>query len=306
MKKIFLITAAIVLMAGCMKPIDIDIQQIEPKVVVNADVMADSAVAVRLTLSRFFLADGDFRQIDNATVSLAVNNNSPLSPSAQIGGNYSFSYVPTAGDTLTLRVSAPGHGEVKAQTVVPMPASVSGFKVTKMSDDDYEQKLQVRFTLNDDGSRDDYYFIRLWQVRYGIDTIRIDPENYVVDTLHFEDHLFFDCSDYDIVDQTNALALIEDDDRPYGELLFDDATINGQSHEVILNTAVYSYSYPDSDIRLEVITLSRDRYLYEKSVEAGDDDFEIFSEPVQIHCNVDGGIGLFSARTVKYYKWSLQ
>ena len=56
--------------------------------------------------------------------------------------------------------------------------------------------------------------------------------------------------------------------------------------------------YRNTQYLLEVTSLSRDRYLYERTTYLYDDDpFEsLFSEPVQIHSNISGGIGIFAAR----------
>ena len=89
-------------------------------------------------------------------------------------------------------------------------------------------------------------------------------------------------------------------------MLFTDATINGMNHNIKLSTYYiiywddYSENSSDSTVfrsgyTLEVTALSRDLYLYRQSMNSYSDDelLGFFSEPVQVHSNIDGGIGIF-------------
>ena len=84
--------------------------------------------------------------------------------------------------------------------------------------------------------------------------------------------------------------------KPGRRLFFTDANINGRGHEVALSTELY---YNDRELYLEITSYSRDRYLYEITADQyTDDPFEsLIAEPVQVHTNIDGGIGIFAART---------
>ena len=46
---------------------------------------------------------------------------------------------------------------------------------------------------------------------------------------------------------------------------------------------------------VEVTSLTRDQYLFRKTMQSytSDDMIGIFSEPVQVHSNINGGIGIF-------------
>lgn len=302
-RKSIIMVTMLLMLAGCEKVIEIDVDRTEPLVVVNGDMRADSAATVRLTYSKFFLDESAFREITDAEVTLSVNGGNGLTPSGREGGNYRFAYRPSEGDTVRLRVAVPGKGEATAQTVVPVAAQVHGFRVTKISPRDGGQRYQVRFTLDDDASRTDYYAIRLMADRTYYRRWQVG-DSVVYDTAHYSERLPFSCVDYDLIGQNDAWDNIEGDETQYWQLLFDDGAINGQSREVVLTTASYlgEEDYGHSEYRIEVITFSRERYLYEKSLEALDDDMGIFSEPVQIHTNITGGIGLFAARNIRTFK----
>ena len=80
--------------------------------------------------------------------------------------------------------------------------------------------------------------------------------------------------------------------------MFTDEVIDGMGHETELTVGCA----PDAiKLILVVTTYSRDRYLYEVTEQMYEDDpyATLFSEPVQIHTNINGGIGIFgaSART---------
>lgn len=135
----------------------------------------------------------------------------------------------------------------------------------------------------------------------------------VFDTTTENINVGFRCRDYLIIPQ-NAISL--DEESYFNELYFTDANINGLSHEIQLTIPIDAYymnhhdyepyyglyydSYIPSSLRinLEVTSFSRDLYLYEQTTQQQTDELGgIISEPVQIHSNIDGGYGIFAART---------
>ena len=145
-------------------------------------------------------------------------------------------------------------------------------------------------------------------------TIDVRDTVIVFDTIPYEYDASFNCRDYLIIPQSSVVI---DAEESYNELYFTDANINGLSHEIQINIPLYNYYesmgydydfnvsyrlYDTSSMRimLEITSFSRDLYLYEQTTSQQEDELTgIISEPVQIHSNIDGGYGIFAARTIK-------
>lgn len=335
-KKTSLLLLAAVFAVACEKQIDIDIKNQEAQVVVMGQNEVGKAISVDLTYSRptfstFYVRDGEsyFQEITDATVTLGIDGGAALTAS-QNNGTYTFAHVPMPGERLTLTVSMPGKDAVSASATVPQSPAISNIDTSHSNADSYYELSQtaVQFTLADPAGTADYYSIRLREVATTVVTQR-DSTGAILsqDTTVDSHYQWFSCTDYLLVSNTSL-----DLDDPtetntfYGsELLFTDATINGQNHRINLKQSgygCYSYEYDDIgadaveytttiDLFLEVTALTRDLYLYRQTMENYDYDeiLSFFSEPTQIHSNIDGGIGIFgvSNKTVKQvYSVTLQ
>lgn len=329
------LAALVMLLAACEKQIDIDVDARQPEVVVRALGETGEPLAVRLTYSRpvfgtFYVPNGEgyFKEIADATVSLSVDG-SPHSGVNVDGGNYTFAYQPQAGDHLVLSVAVPGHKTVTAEAVVPHKPAVSGIGVSHNTDQDRGiRNNTIAFTLADPASSTDYYSVRLRCHETSIYT-KYDADSNIVwtDTTRNEYYCDFKCTDYTVISST-GIDVIDPEDPDAAntyvgdEMLFSDANINGNQHQFKLEPYGY-YEYEDydnyygydtierymnsRDYYLEVSAISRDTYMYLQSVDAYDYDevLSLFSEPVQIHSNVSGGIGIFGIRTKVSFKLQL-
>lgn len=320
MKKTLLILLPLValLWTGCEeKVIDIDPGLTQKVPVAVARVEADSAISLRLTFSRFFLDTHPFAEIDNATVSLTVNGNPDAAAVTHVGGNYSIAYTPQAGDRLGLRVLVPGQNvPLTAETTMPTTPVVSTAHVSQGTDNNGSPVFNIRFRLTDDAATRDYYSIRLRSIDTLIHTYNINQYSTVVvsDTTPRDMFISFSCNDVILKDNTN-LSLDLDGSTPMSWLPFSDELISGTSHDITISiprdtasttpgnaggesgTYVDTYQYTIPKLYLEVTSYSYDRYLYELTLSTYDGDMlsAMFTEPVQIHTNVQGGIGIFAA-----------
>lgn len=329
-----------VLLAACEKQVDIDVDAQQPKVVVYATGEADSTMYLRLTYSRpvfstFYVSDTEnyFKEIDNATVTLSVNGGNYVATNS--GGNYTVNYAPQPGDYLKLMVKVPGKDDVTAEATVPSQPSATDLVMETASSSERPNVLwgsKLRFKLIDDGSTTDYYSLSMLRV----DTIyytEVDNDGNVTDhdTVSFQQSVYFKCIDYTVITNTDIESSLEMEEGAantfYGDnFIFSDANINGMRHEFtfeqIESYGCYSEDYGDhygddnhhwvalgtSTYYLVVTALSRDMYLYQQSLDSYTDGelFGLFGEPVQIHSNVEGGIGIFGINTksvYQFYRW---
>ena len=338
MKKIVMIAMAAMVLAACEKEIAVDVEYSEPMVVVQSLNEAGHPVSMHLTYSRpifttFYVPAGSpyFEEIDNATVSLTVNG-MDMGTATRDGGTYSFGYVPTEGDQLDLRVSVPGKDPITASATVPGRPTVKDAEVKYVGGSGYEDDyyyhyndVDIRFTLEDKAATADFYSIRFFEEDTAFYTYydslgNVERYDTVVRNNYYDDNHAVECVDYQIIDANMGFDDIFDIEPGeevsfYGTTLyFTDGNINGTEHPIKLSSMLYDKpeyqrhgngNNMDREVRvwarIEVTAYSRDMYLYERTVEnyQASDLLELFGEPVQIHSNINGGIGVFgvSAKT---------
>lgn len=309
MKKITILLAltALVLASSCRKVVEFNGSQTDALPVLICQPEVGIPVALRLSYSNFFLREANFPAINNATIHADLNGTPDAAAfSYTEKGIYLSDLILSPGDTLTLRISVPDHGELTAGCRMPMPPAVSD--LTVLSDftlDTFpsydnpndtlitinEYSLDFRFTINDPANVDNYYQLKAFL---------LDPTNnqkrYL--TLNINDDVLFEqdpTGDYFDLDMQVPFN--------YGtQILFSDDRINGLSH--IVRGQIEGISnhifHRGTKLYLEVSSLSRDAYLYQvtlRNQQQNGDVLSIINEPVRIHSNVEGGIGILGACT---------
>lgn len=314
-KPILYLLIAFGLLTSCEKMIDLDIEDLQPQLVVNALGATGEPLSVVLTESRpvfgIHNSDEDFPRVTDATVTLTVNGSLPLSASRD-SNCYTLPYIPQAGDSLALRVERPGHTPATASAIIPNAPTVGPIEqpTTTTNDGYYNEVLTFSIPLSDPGAGTDYYYITLHRTDTIICTY-LDSDNTVtaIDTTYNTSNMF-ECRDQLVVTEVDVLGMIDRMDAPtyYGEmLLFSDERFNGQSHNIQISDYFYvdeyRTGYDSFDTRIvvhstytiDVASLSRDTYLYLNSLQAleySDEITNFFSEPVQLLTNVEGAIGI--------------
>ncbi len=294
-KSLSIFALAALVFVGCVKDLDYDFEDTDPKVVVISCVEPGLPVNLRITYSRFFLSTAPFRTVDNAVVKLQVNGAETDAEVYYLNERYVVDYRPQPGDRLDLSVQVPGHGTVSASTVVPTPADVSNIRTSKQVNEDGDTTCILHFNLQDPADEDNYYFVRIRSYEE-LNGRRSSYFNY----------LPFYCSDPLIVENADVVDIIDGieggnpNEWKGRQLYFLDGNIAGRNHEMEISfKAAKNYSTDHNyAYQMEITTLTRDRYLYEVTTDlySGDELEAIFSDPVQIHHNIDGGIGIFAAR----------
>ena len=277
--------------------------------------------------------------VNGGTPETATRDHGTQAPRLQNCGTYTFSHIPQPGEELELAISVPGKDEVKASATVPLLAQVGDITVSTVTelpdiDGNADVNISVFVPLTDRASSDDYYSIIM--TRYDTTIYTYYDEADAVsfyDTVIYERD-WFECQDQLLVNDMDPVDAIEGMSIPtfYGsEMLFTDAYINGTTHSIELRTYadIYYYNnegrwrddgngyymeYPyrftyviHSTFKIEVKTLTRDLYLYRQTMDNYSDDelLGYFSEPVPIHSNIDGGIGIFGLSSKKTYSVTL-
>ena len=311
--KIYLsLTISLVLFASCEKDVEFKGEMTKSVLVVNSFVSPDSVVSANVSESKFFLEEeSTITGIENATVSVYVNDVFKEKMIHTDKGNYTGTYIPTIGEIIKLVVTVPNKTDVSCQdNVLTRPEIVSvdtavtsehsyynytvkdiinkdGSKgyvydtISKQVYSDYEFKIKIK----DNGNEKNYY--RLAVVR---------KHTYTDGTVHYGDPQISDNIDPEAYSSDPLQS--GDDSNPFS--IFADDIINGKEYTMKFKlsestTMYYDQSQNDkTEMIIAVQQISKDYYLYLRTRAVANED-NVFSEPVQIHCNIKNGLGVFGS-----------
>lgn len=315
MKRIYtyiIIAIAALAFASCEKEIEFTGEETAPYIMFFSEPTDGCPWVVRITQSRFFLSNDTIRAISDAQIEATVNGQ-PLNTTIQYLGNgrYDMGYTPHCGDTISVRVNVAGLLTITSGCRVPNKANITNIEFSMEEDsrfsrwDEYTQDsvisingtINVSFKLSDPAGEHNYYMLRLAESHNGDD-------NWHYNYFWLDDNVLFDNTG---MEEIFDLGISEPDNEG-NRIFFTDERINGKEHTIKVRGGYYLWSSNigseyNSQSRLEIYTLSRDMYLFYKTLKAvqyQDEITSIFAEPVQLHTNVTGGIGVLggSAKVV--------
>ena len=314
-----LIIILTVFFISCEKDIEFKGKITDPLLVMNGLLSPDSVVSIHLSQSRFILGDAtSFNPISGAKVSVFVNGKLKEQITNDAKGLYTGSYIPKSGDEIKIEVQADGFDLVRAQTVIPQNPNiiVKDSTVTVLEEESEtpslpntvftsrKRSMQAQLKLTDAKDEENYYYIKGTQNYYRKNQL-------VMNTF-----VYFKLSEVlknNITDSENIFEDILGDgmtnDRT--ENLFSDLYVNGKeilfdfSFDDILESFKYVNgekveSPQDDELIVEYIIeigeFSKDfnQYVVSGNKAANSEDAG-FSEPIQVHTNIENGIGILGA-----------
>jgi hypothetical protein len=283
---------------GCETTVDVDLPEHESQLVINELFAAGEAWRVSVTASRSIrdAGAGAFPPVEDATVEIRAGGPDgrvldTLTYDAEHDVYRSFDHDtgPEQSETYAIRVSAPGFSGV-AEAVGRAPAPVPLGSLSRGEAPEPEQ-TEIDVQLTDPEGRDDYYTLSVYQQAVRSDTVGLQVE------LSF--------SSTSPLLQENAQEQFIDDGPGevrttyYDGALFSDTAFEGETRRMSIRFTADNISDlpPDVEKRTVVVltSLSEDRYEYRRTLRLSERTGENpFSEPVQIHSNVRGGLGIFA------------
>ena len=275
-------------LCGCEKVVEFKPGNITPYVVVMSCPAADSLVSVKLSYSQFFLSSRAFEPVKDAQIRL-LRNGSAVSLLEAAEGMYTFDCRPQAGDSLELHLDVPSYASIHAGTRVPQKPSVEAeLLVDTLSE--YVCRCQLKVKIHDPSGAD-FYCLSVdgweWYTQAVGDTVYI-PVSIGMST---NDMVFTDVSSLDYL-------LDGGDTEAYGQqFLFSDELFDGRVYTMTFSFDQYDvpYDFRNHPLMLRMSSYSKDLYCYRQTKEASYNGIDFLTEPVQIYCNIDGGIGIFAA-----------
>ncbi|MEQ9441952.1 MAG: DUF4249 domain-containing protein [Cyclobacteriaceae bacterium] len=308
----FLLGLAISITA-CETVVEVDLPQEAPKLVTHAIIQADSTFWILLTQSKPILSQADIQTVSGAEVTLYEEETrvARLEENEENPGTgiYQSSFIPTAGQMYTLRISKQGFESVEATTYIQpaVPIQHLRYDTTQYEYSYYDDSgslvtgkeinlKEVWLTLNDSPDEDNFYEIQLLQYTTYYQGEEDENGEYIItDTLQRLDPIYLRSNDPVVADN----EFFEEDGSFSGSsLVFTDEIFAGKSYTINFEAEGFYSSGNDGDDNKYIVvlrTLNDHFYRYRESVELQrDTEGNPFAEPVPVFNNIEEGYGIFA------------
>ncbi|MCM1501785.1 MAG: DUF4249 domain-containing protein [Bacteroidales bacterium] len=316
--------AASMALASCEKEIKFTGSQQKTSIVLMSLADPDGLLSAVVRQSAFILDNNSYQTIQkglpDANLKLFVNGRltgikAYLDNDASANSTFNFYYRPTAGENIRIEVEADGFTSVAAETTIPQKAKfdVVSFRAETGSYNE-EKNIYMKIRIDDPAAEKNYYRLSLSQV-FSMDagddiwtedssgqeggeesSGRKDGED---SRIEYTSPLKFYSKD-PIFEKEGFGHIFEMDEDTEIKDYFSDSWFDGESYTFEIYFSLYSTEYVKTNaIDINLQAMSREYYEYTASLDAyyATEDFSLFSEPVQIICNVENGIGCLGSTT---------
>ena len=196
-----------------------------------------------------------------------------------------------AGESYSLRVSAPGFATIQATDAIPrpVPTAIASHltNTSTRSESAIKGDLSIKLEIQDPPGETYYYQIRAF--------------------------VFFRSERYEGSFSTQDPSIIADNaaDEPFNEgfsgtaPFFKDTLFDGQTHEIELSS---NYNAPEqTSFYIQVLHVSETYYEYLKSARLHEStQSNPFAEPVSVYSNVENGYGIFAGYSSQTFELVLE
>ena len=306
-------------LSACEMPLDLgDPKDYTPVLVINSFFTPDSVWTVRVSRSVAIEEPASAQELFVKDASVTVTRKSGYRETLihTRDGTYRSNggHFPVEGETYELDVSSSGIGSVRAVSHSPeMKTSfVSIAPASTDSPDDLRYRL--RFSVTDLPGKS-YFRLTLRQVApsclsgSGYISVHDDPEgvpDYMLLTFESSDPSFYhDAAKLD--EPPNAL---DDESIPFLTPYFSDRLFENATHafEIVFEPTTFETEI-EPRFMLVVSGLSEEQVRHDRTLLLQDDYLfavdPIFTKPIDLYSNVEGGLGIFSGYTNNTYRFDL-
>lgn len=291
---IFLFTVFVA--ATCERPLDLGIEEPEPRLVVVSNFTNDKALEVIVSKTKSILSSDETEFILDANVELYQRDTFletlRLVPAVgKLAPYYStHQFRPKVGVVYNIKVDAPGFASVMAKSSIPANIEINDFEISDLSvfpgnDGNVLYSYNVSLGFDDPAAEQNYYHLKFFQeiINYSSDNEQGDT---ILGDAYLQQIAFNSNTD------NNFLIAYFD-----GGVLFEDGPFNGKTitSTFPLQIQVEPTSELLGNIFVELRTVSEEYYLYHNSLSRQQSDPNLpFNEPVIIYNNIDNGRGIFA------------
>jgi hypothetical protein len=304
MKKSYFYTALIIsvlLLFGCEKDIDFGGKEPAPKMVVNAVINAQSDTnLIKISESVFDFSGQKPGIVENPEIHLNINEKECgqiwLDTIIGVHSYYKFVSELNAGDKIEFSAHTPKRGTVNAYDIVPNNAVEIKNIDHSWFIKDGTGYLRLYVTLKDNPQERDFYRIVVKTKGILMHPSIHEPDNiWSLKNIFIDDEMLFH----------NPTETEGEGKSPNFYRIFSDDMIQGK--EYTLNIYIEESNSADSNwndyvrqwVKVEIHTLSENLYqnLHSQELAIGPSD-DVFSEPVKIYTNMQGGYGILGVYNI--------
>ena len=307
---------------GCETEVEFKGEYMEPQLVLYSVVTAGEPVVVHLSNSVFILDEATSEKQTGAEVELYVNGSFVERLAeydyeevvTEVYGDYVYtetirhqyyqsSHTCSSGDQVEIRVRCKGfEGEVSGKTTIPQDPILGNLSATisPSEEDEYGgrsvTKGNVYCPLTNEAGSANYYWMHGYVVaKYAYEDYYSGKiiEYYQNTGLGFENDMVFTGVDANGIFD-DLLGSSGGDEY----VVFDDSLIDGvEEYPLTMSYGFFAEeSIEEPVFNVECWQIDDNLYKYLRSLELADGE-GILSEPVQIHSNIEGGIGVVGSRS---------
>ncbi len=275
----------------CEREVALQLPEPPKRLVLYATITDSRELQVYLNSSRFvldqapeeYLSDADVAIYEGESGEQMVRQLDIKIPGGRLVPFYTANgFIPKPEEEYTLRAQLDGFDPVEAKSSIPVPRHFSELSISDLIVQENGNRVAYTYTVNvdfnDNQEAEDYYHLNLFQQIYTHPVTGGDDA--YVDLIPFE---FSDNSD-----GNEILANIS------GGLLLENDPLNG-NYNFRVNYEINPVTESLGKVFIELRTVSKEYYQFHSSVtRQRKSPGGVFTEPVFIYNNVDGGHGIFA------------
>lgn len=290
----------VVLFTGCEYPIDLELEEAEPQIVVLCTITPDEHIKAGISLTRSVVSNSPFVYPEDAIVEIFSSNTllktlervAPGMPNARPYYE-SLTFFPSIGNEYKLKVDVPGVGIVEATDVIPPPIDFEIIMTDLKSKKEGKELVQHTFTLdimfNDQVEEENYYQI----LPYWSETIYSISIN-TGDTSRFASGARIPLQ---LLTPLTELRPTASPHMDSSSVLLNDELINGSEHKISLQYSlnINASSQLFDNIVIDMRSISKKYYQFYEAL-----NFQILNgndplaEPSILYTNFENGQGVFA------------
>jgi hypothetical protein len=283
-----------ILSSSCEKGVDFKGEKTSPKIVINSIIHAKSDTgAIKISESVFDYSDQQPKVVENPEIHLSINEKECpqvwLDTVVGLHAYYKFASRLNVGDKVELAAHTPEHGAARGFDNVPAIAEIKNVKTSWFRRNGLGY-LRLYVALNDNPQERNFYRIVVRTNDVLVHPSLQEPYNHWdLKDIFVDDEILFN----------NPTEEDEEGKTPNYYKIFSDEMFSGK--EYTLNVYIQhdnfamdaQLGYVRQSVKVELQTLSEKLYQNLRSQElASGTTGDVFSEPVKIYTNIQGGYGI--------------
>lgn len=287
-----ILVMSILLLSNCTKEVPFNGDETAASLVVDAVLENDSVFELKLERSVFFLDKVDNRKITiNATLTLfdLTNDLEYEISTPEEDNRYVFPTTVNPETEYKLEIAHPDFETVEStiRTVKTVPILSCDTSTYIYEPWGWQRGLVTSLSWQDPADEENFYMVVVRQTQEVQEEHEMAVQN-----------LSFTTDDLDLI-QPEVFEIFEDQYATYQVALFNDLSFNGgvKTFDFEISHPFYfgnPESFRERKVEVRLISVSKDFFKYWLDVKTFE-NLDEFSEPLQIHTNIQNGFGIFGS-----------